>query len=385
MENPGQNNNEMYGNGIFSGPRKGAGSNQNSQSFQGNQRKQGYSYNPGAAPDYGNHYTYYNGRGNDRQARQYAAPGNCVACGNCPYHKKTENTALIIIAVTSVITLLIAFLATIFCLISMVTWMNKQEKNDTVSKEPTYKNNSYMEDSPETDEGNDNIGENPVEKFPQKPKSGNGSIGDYYGELTDSIRTDLDYSIEWENYEYDGNNESIMISVDFPVIKGDVKNIDVLNQIIEEEVLYFEEFFEEYSQYMLEDEMFAAYSEGCVTYMDEDTMSVVFCENIYTDYWQDCGLYCINIDMENGVVIDNNSIIDVNNEFAVDFRIRSREQNGEVMALDYMTDQEITYYLSSAGTSIVFYTPIGMEIGINYGESYVTATYKDYEQFLKKY
>lgn len=376
MENPGQNKEKFY-NGIFSGPQNEAVNNKQQNNAGYNQRNQGYQYQSRATPNYG---------GNYKQVRPYIMPGSYGAhkcdthnCTGCPYNKRPDNIALIIIAVTSIIVLLIAFLATIFCLVCVVTWMGKQEKNylKEAKYEDTseYKNDSFQGEVPESDKN--------TEKFPQKPESNFGN--EYYGDIADAIRTDLDYSIEWENYEFDGNNENVMIAVDYPVLEGDIPNIEILNQIIAEEVEYFEEFFAEYSQYMLEDEIFAVYSEGCVTYMDEDTMSVVFCENIYTDYWQDCGLYCINIDMKNGVVIDNNSIIDVDSEFALDFRTRSREQNGNVKALDYMTDQDIAYYLASEGTSIVFYTPLGMEIGLNYGESYVTATYQDYDQFLQKY
>lgn len=417
MENPEQIK-EKFNNGIFSGSQNSAvnnkqhnhaGNNQSAQSFQsnpgipGNQRipgnqgyqrppgNQGYQYQSGAAPHYGGNYKqvrpYIVSQGHGAQynnAQNYATQ-NCAAqncaylCTDCRYNKKTDNIALIIIAITSVIVLLIAFLATVFCLVSMVTWMGKQDKNYSAEAKyegtSDYKNDSFQGEIPKSDQY--------TETPPEKPESNFGS--EYYEDIADAIRTDLDYSIEWENYEFEGNNENVMIAVDYPVIAGDVPNIEVLNQIIAEEVVYFEEFFAEYSQYMLEDETFAVYSEGSVTYMDEDTMSVVFCENIYTDYWQDCGLFCINIDMENGVVIDNSSIINIDNDFAVDFRIRSGEQNGNIRALDYMTDQEIEYYLSSAGTAIVFYTPLGMEIGLNYGESYVTATYQDYDKYLQKY
>ena len=46
--------------------------------------------------------------------------------------------------------------------------------------------------------------------------------------------------------------------------------------------------------------------------------------------------------------------------------------------------QEITDYFNSNAV-IVFYTPMGMEIGFNYDDGYawVTATYEDYEDYLK--
>lgn len=309
--------------------------------------------------------------------------GENMQCRQCILNNKKNNTntPLVIVAVTSIVVLLIAFLATLFCLIHVVMRVEKLEQN----AKDSYK--SQSEAAPEKIPDTNNGGANPEMTIPKKQESENaaGAAGEYYGDVTDNIRTDLDYSIKWENYEYEGNNEYVMIAVDYPVIEGDVPNRDILNEMIANEVVYFEEYFNEYSQYMLDGEIFVVYSEGNVTYMDEEKMSIVFTETIYSDYWQDTDLYCINIDMENGVVLNNSSILEVNKDFAVDFRIRSREQNGSVSALDYMTDQEMIYYLSNNDTSIIFYTPLGMEVGINYGESYVTVTYKDYEEFLQKY
>ena len=83
--------------------------------------------------------------------------------------------------------------------------------------------------------------------------------------------------------------------------------------------------------------------------------------------------------------MDNTGIIDVDDDFSIDFRKRSDTQNGTIDDLTMMTDQEITRYLSSKDSLIIFYTPQGMEIGFNYGngDGWVTVTYKDYEEFLK--
>ena len=62
------------------------------------------------------------------------------------------------------------------------------------------------------------------------------------------------------------NLSTVLIEVDYPVIGGDVPNVDLLNDVIAGEVDYFEEYYAEYSKYMLEDEVFAVYSEGFVTY-----------------------------------------------------------------------------------------------------------------------
>jgi hypothetical protein len=86
--------------------------------------------------------------------------------------------------------------------------------------------------------------------------------------------------------------------------------------------------------------------------------------------------------MEKGVILDNNDMLSIDDDFSVDFRKRSDKQNGEIDYLTYLTDQQITDYFESDDI-IVFYTPMGMEIGFNYEQGWVTVTYEDYEQYLK--
>ncbi len=306
--------------------------------------------------------------------RKCGEEGFC-RCRNCPNRQKSGQTVLVIISLTAVAALVIAFLVVVFGLVTVSLWKSGPADagaNGTDGEKRTY----FETETPKDGPGN-KYGEIPL------PETGVG--GEYYGEIADAVRTDLNYSIEWENYEYEGNNDNVTIAVDYPVIKGDVPNLEVINDIIDDETEYFEEYYEEYSKYMMPGENFLVYSEGYVTFMDQEVMSVVFCEMIYTDYWTDYGLFCLNIDMENGVVLDNNSIMDIDNEFAVDFRKRCRQQNGTVSDLDSMTDQEIVHYLTTGATSILFYTPLGMEVGLNMGEYYVTVTYTDYEKFLQRY
>ena len=127
---------------------------------------------------------------------------------------------------------------------------------------------------------------------------------------------------------------------------------------------------------------FSALSSGYVTYMDEEKMSIAFAEYIYTDYYNEAFLYSINIDMENGVILENENMLSIDDDFSVEFRKKSDVQNGEIIYLTGMTDQEITDHFNSSNI-IVFYTPKGMEIGFNYEEGWVTVTYEDYDKYLK--
>ena len=116
--------------------------------------------------------------------------------------------------------------------------------------------------------------------------------------------------------------------------------------------------------------------------MEEEKKGIVFSEDEYGDYDYDAFLYSINIEMENGIILDNESMLNIDDDFSVEFRERSDIQNGEIEHLTAMSDQEITGHFNSSDI-IVFYTPQGMEIGFNYDEGWVTVTYKEYEQYLK--
>ncbi len=208
---------------------------------------------------------------------------------------------------------------------------------------------------------------------------------DQYYTLHDDIKKDLSYSVEFEHYEYDTDNDNVEIMVSYPVIKGEkVPNLKHLNSVIAEEIDLFKDYFEEeYADYMDEyNGYFSALSSGYVTYMDEEKMSIAFAEYIYTDYYNEAFLYSINIDMENGVILENENMLSIDDDFSVEFRKKSDVQNGEIVYLTGMTDQEITDHFNSSNI-IVFYTPKGMEIGFNYEEGWVTVTYEDYDKYLK--
>lgn len=206
-----------------------------------------------------------------------------------------------------------------------------------------------------------------------------------YYTLHDDIRKDLSYSVEFDYFEYESDDEDVAILVSYPVITGEnVPNLAHLNDVIQEEVDLFREYYEEeYIEYMEdEDSYFTALSSGYVTYMDEEKLSIVFSEYIYSDFYDSAYLYCINIDMENGVILDNENILSIDDAFSVEFRKQSDIQNGEIVYVTGMTDQEITGLFNSPDV-IVFYTPKGMEIGFNYEEGWVTVTYEEYEKYLK--
>lgn len=208
---------------------------------------------------------------------------------------------------------------------------------------------------------------------------------DYYKELKTILRNDLSYSIKFDTASYQDRNGDVDISCYYPIIEGDIANKSYLNEIIYEEYEYFVDFYEDNLQdEMWDDDYFTCTIDGYVTYMDEKTLSIVFAEDADTQDYFLIALYCINIDVENGVILNNTEILETNDDFSVDFRVREGEQNDSDI-LDLYTDQELTEMLSNPVNLIIFYTPLGMEVGLNHDYGWATTTYKDYEKYLKRF
>lgn len=217
---------------------------------------------------------------------------------------------------------------------------------------------------------------------PEKDEEGLAS-GKYYTEIYSDIRDDLDYQVEMkygdfvpEGYPY------AYVNVSYPQIMGDMPNIDYLNEVLEYEYSYFVEYFEEnLRDYMEEESYYYCFSEAFVTYMDEKVMSVVFREQVQLDTYGLINLYCVNINVEDGVIMNNTELLNIDKEFAIDFRNREILENGDEL-LTYYSDQEILNMLQDPDYLIIFYTPMGMEVGLNMMDVIIYVTYSDYERFI---
>ncbi len=138
--------------------------------------------------------------------------------------------------------------------------------------------------------------------------------------------------------------------------------------------------------YLTGDEEYRFEGVGYVTYMSEKILSVIYVEYGYLNgSYLESYVVSYNVDMETGMLMNNTHLLAVDDNFSVDFRKRCELQNGVIENLDYMSDQEITYYLTDSDYLIIFYTPLGMEVGFNYYDGWVTVTYRDYEKYQKKF
>ncbi|WP_337663765.1 hypothetical protein, partial [Suilimivivens sp.] len=208
----------------------------------------------------------------------------------------------------------------------------------------------------------------------------NGDSDEEYYDFEQDIRDDLSYEVELEEFDkedYDcPEGTEARLAITYPVVTGDIPNVEEINRKLYEEVTAADEYITAVADLMEDGDSFEYQSECYVTYMDEDILSVAFQERgILNDSMIGAVIVSMNFDLQTGLPVGNTGILDIDDEFAIDFRKRCEEQNGEINGLNYYSDQQIREYLTNENSLIIFYTPLGMEVGINYDDGWATVTY----------
>lgn len=208
---------------------------------------------------------------------------------------------------------------------------------------------------------------------------------DEYYEFGNALTDGLAYEVTFEDYVRDDFSEDeeglFLMECNYPVVSGQIPNLEGINQAIFSEVKLIEEHVEQVAGF-LEDSKYEYLTTSYVTFMSEDILSIAYVEYVYLDDdFFESYVVSVNVDMETGLVMKNNQLLDVDDDFSIEFRRRCEKQNGEIEDISEMSDQEITAYLQEEESLIVFYTPIGMEVGFNYFNGWVTVTYSQYQKY----
>ncbi len=289
----------------------------------------------------------------------------------------------------------IAFVVSLFQLICFMDIIESDSSSDYEYSRDYEDHNDEDEEKDREREQDDRQQEDDRNEDSEKePKEdpfsyGNEEAEEYY-DFKSVIRDDLSYQITVDTYAKDDftseNEESTFLFFDYAKISGDVPNVDGINQVLYGEVTALEQHIGSNMEYLSEGEFYEYIASCYVTCMSEDVLSVVYVVYGYiNEDFLESYVVSYNFDMQTGMLLGNTDLINVDDDFSIDFRKRCEKQNGEVAAFSYMSDQQITDYLTRESTLIIFYTPLGMEIGFNYYDGWVTVTYRDYEKFTKQF
>ncbi len=218
--------------------------------------------------------------------------------------------------------------------------------------------------------------------------------GDIYYELANCIDEDVDYKLVHESYEELDEDLNVCIRINYYQIEGDIPNVDEINEVLKEQAMWAGESYHEDADLFAEE--FEEYGAGYVvevdsyiTYNDDEILSMV--SDIYYESATSIEqvIYCCNVDLVSGEVVWNTDLFDFSDEFIEEFRIVCEEQNGYVASINNMDDDDMRDFFEDESCFIFYLTPCGAELGINYTteEKYgwISATYKDYEDYMISY
>ena len=202
-----------------------------------------------------------------------------------------------------------------------------------------------------------------------------GLNAEYYPLITDYIRYDLEYSVYFMEY----SNADDSVKCVYPQLKGNKKSIAYINQFLYN--------FADETEEVAKNNDCSAKSDAYVTYMDENVISIVFIE-LYTK--QDNSnfeyIYCYTFDMSGDEYkLVEFELTDTSDLFIGELQTRCLEQStsdAEYLFGGYTKDEIRDEILASEHGLVAFYTPLGMELGLNYGGYWCCATFKDYADYI---
>lgn len=221
---------------------------------------------------------------------------------------------------------------------------------------------------------------NPYESYPYDDdySSGNDSgyyepdkNDEYYEEITDATSQDLDYHVIWKSTSMrpDDSDDTCTYDCVYPVLTGeDEGKFSSMSDTIRNLICKYQDTYKDYES--------GVSSSGYVTYMDEEKISVVVKHSFYEKKSTIPRVEAVTLNIKTGEVISHENLVEIDDDLVWQFRARNTSQNGTVEFVDNLSDEELAEYLKDEENSVMFYTPVGLEIGFNYDGGWVTVTLK---------
>lgn len=194
---------------------------------------------------------------------------------------------------------------------------------------------------------------------------------EYYEEITDATSQDLDYHVIWKSTSMrpDDSDDTCTYDCVYPVLTGeDEGKFSAMSDTIRDLICKYQDTYKDYES--------GVSSSGYVTYMDEEKISVVVKHSFYEKKSTIPRVEAVTLNIQTGEVISHDNLVTVDEDLVWQFRARNTSQNGTVEFVDDLSDEELADYLKDEENSVMFYTPVGLEIGFNYDGGWVTVTLK---------
>ena len=173
--------------------------------------------------------------------------------------------------------------------------------------------------------------------------------GEYY-DFTNDIRSDLSYQVEFRSFlkndfvTREGAGAAVM-EYSYPQISGDAKNLDGINDALQEELRIVEEHIASSVDYLTGDEEYRFEGVGYVTYMSEKILSVIYVEYGYLNgSYLESYVVSYNVDMETGMLMNNTHLLDY---LYMKYKVKSAGELGKSWELYQQEKEERHKYLQA--------------------------------------
>lgn len=321
--------------------------------------------------------------------------------------KKTKKGTVAVLCVVLGIVLLAVI---ILILVALYNLQNGSKGDSRLDRDRDEETSEVVKDDETEDDSHGVVDSNPVDGNPANSytykylfedvtsdnwnEEGQDDSLSYYSGPYNALRNDLSYEVSFARESYYVLEDAlILIAVEYPQIASDdIPHVDRINTNLRDDYEFYYQTFEDSFKPLVKstDDIYYCVVDSYVTYMDEDILSIVFKETVYlslqNDPFQDLYFYCVNIDLHTGEIMDNTTILNVDENFVATLRDRELLEN-ESRLLGNYTDEEIINMLKDDGDLVLFYTPMGMEVGLNMSEEghVIYFMYDDYQQYLNSF
>ncbi len=216
---------------------------------------------------------------------------------------------------------------------------------------------------------------------------------EYYEEFADCIDENLSYQVvrQFEtNYDKD---LGVCLRTSYVQLEGDIPNLQTINETLCSKGCYYLDYYKE-SRDSIEEYLrnnpnatYLATTRCYVPYTSEDTISVIYQDDAYLAGERGFFLTCVNINLTTGTILDNEELIQLPDDFGEEFVRRSEAQNGKSAGTEYYNGDQILEKLRDKNSQIVFFSPVGLELGFEYQEAeisgWLTISLRDYQRYMK--
>lgn len=338
-------------------------------------------------------------------------PGNNYYGGQAPAGpaepggKKKNGVLIGILAGTFlVVIILLIYIGSEVAKLSKGNFVEEVKKSiEDIFREPQKEKDYQMDEEADEDYWEEYEKEQSVQydkdfKSERKNYDASQITGPYYEEFVNCIDESVSYKVNREFYEKIEQEQGVCIQVSYIQLEGDIPNLEAVNEAIKERSMVLANMYldeEDYYKALYKEYDYATHYikvESTVAFNDEESISIVLDESYdVAGYSSLVRLYGMNINLKTGTILENTEILNADEEFVKDFVKRSNAQNGNnSVGIDQISDSEKLQLFHSSDNLIVFYTPIGLEVGYNYSgvegySGWITVSIEDYEQYLKGY